>query len=74
MKQKIFSLAVSSILSLSLSSADACTRLLYETGTSNYIVGRTMDWAEDMDTWQRATKGSSWGRCVGYSALTYAYD
>ena len=50
MKQKIFSLAISSILSLSLSSADACTRLLYETGTSNYIVGRTMDWAEDPGT------------------------
>ena len=30
--------------------ADACTRILYETGTKNHIVGRTMDWAEDPGT------------------------
>jgi hypothetical protein len=24
--------------------ADACTRVLYETGTGTYIVGRSMDW------------------------------
>ena len=25
----------------------ACTRFIYETGTDSYIVGRSMDWAED---------------------------
>ena len=30
--------------------ADACTRFLYETGTNGYIVGRSMDWAEDPGT------------------------
>ena len=27
-----------------------CTRILYETGTKNYIVGRTMDWYDDTGT------------------------
>ncbi len=30
--------------------ADACTRILYQTGTGNYIVGRTMDWYDDTGT------------------------
>jgi penicillin V acylase-like amidase (Ntn superfamily) len=30
--------------------ADACTRVVYETGTQTYIVGRTMDWDEDPRT------------------------
>jgi penicillin V acylase-like amidase (Ntn superfamily) len=30
--------------------ADACTRVLYETGTHSYIVGRSMDWVEDPGT------------------------
>jgi choloylglycine hydrolase len=30
--------------------AAACTRLLYETGSSGYIVARSMDWAEDTGT------------------------
>ena len=30
--------------------AEACTRILYETGLNNYIVGRTMDWYDDTDT------------------------
>ena len=30
--------------------ADACTRILYETGNRTYIVGRTMDWAVDPHT------------------------
>jgi choloylglycine hydrolase len=28
----------------------ACTRVLYEMGTKNYIVGRTMDWYDDTGT------------------------
>jgi penicillin V acylase-like amidase (Ntn superfamily) len=30
--------------------ADACTRILYETGSGNFMVGRTMDWMEDTKT------------------------
>lgn len=30
--------------------ADACTRVLYETAGSGYIVGRTMDWYDDTTT------------------------
>jgi penicillin V acylase-like amidase (Ntn superfamily) len=30
--------------------ADACTRFIYQTGTNTYIVGRSMDWAEDPGT------------------------
>ena len=30
--------------------ADACTRILYESGTDDFIVGRTMDWNEDTST------------------------
>ena len=30
--------------------ADACTRFIYETGTNGFIVGRSMDWAEDPGT------------------------
>lgn len=32
------------------SAADACTRILYQTGTKNYLVGRTMDWYDDTGT------------------------
>ncbi len=33
--------------------ADACTRILYESGSQDYIVGRSMDWFEDTksDLW-----------------------
>jgi choloylglycine hydrolase len=30
--------------------AEACTRILYESGTGSYIVGRSMDWMNDTDT------------------------
>ena len=30
--------------------AGACTRFIYETGTNGFIVGRSMDWAEDPGT------------------------
>ena len=29
---------------------DACTRFIYRTGTDTFIVGRSMDWAEDPGT------------------------
>ncbi|MCX2802199.1 linear amide C-N hydrolase [Microbulbifer thermotolerans] len=34
--------------------ADACTRVLYETGSGNYLTGRNMDWSDmkaQMDLW-----------------------
>jgi choloylglycine hydrolase len=34
----------------SVTVSDACTRILYETGSNDYIVGRTMDWAENTQT------------------------
>jgi choloylglycine hydrolase len=38
------------ILAITSACGDACTRILYETGANRYIVGRTMDWAEDPQT------------------------
>jgi len=35
---------------LSASSANACTRILYETGQNSFIVGRSMDWYDDTGT------------------------
>lgn len=34
----------------SASVSDACTRILYETGSQDYIVGRSMDWADNTQT------------------------
>jgi len=33
-----------------LTTSEACTRILYETGNKNFIVGRTMDWYDDTGT------------------------
>ena len=48
------SLLASAVIALATPNADACTRILYETslvGHGNaYIVGRSMDWAEDPGT------------------------
>jgi choloylglycine hydrolase len=43
-------LVVVSVGFLAAPRADACTRVLYETGTGNYVVGRTMDWYDDTGT------------------------
>ena len=32
------------LFSMTVPSANACTRLLYETGTGTYITARSMDW------------------------------
>jgi penicillin V acylase-like amidase (Ntn superfamily) len=37
-------------LTLTLASAEACTRVLYGTADKDYIVGRTMDWDVDPRT------------------------
>ena len=52
MDKRIIAVAAATTLALcSLSAAAlACTRFIYETGTDSYIVGRSMDWAEDPAT------------------------
>ncbi len=39
-------LAVTIIVVTALQRAEACSRILYETGTGTYVVGRSMDWAD----------------------------
>jgi choloylglycine hydrolase len=50
MKKATLSLLASAVVSLTGLQADACTRILYETGAKGYIVGRSMDWVEDPGT------------------------
>lgn len=50
MTRALFSLALGATLSLPALPADACTRLLYETGGKSFMVGRSMDWMVDPKT------------------------
>ena len=53
---KIFSLltlSLAAVLAAGAKSGEACTRVLYETGTESYMVGRSMDWVD-------ATKTNLW--------------
>jgi len=50
MKRSLSGLIVGATIVSMVLQADACTRFIYETGTKNYIVGRSMDWAEDPGT------------------------
>lgn len=56
----------------SVSSGDACTRVLYETGTESYIVGRSMDWVDNTKTnlWSFPT-GMRRDGGVGEGSLTW---
>jgi penicillin V acylase-like amidase (Ntn superfamily) len=49
-KRTTFSLLLSAAGAVSSLPADACTRVLYETGVKSYMVGRTMDWTADPGT------------------------
>jgi penicillin V acylase-like amidase (Ntn superfamily) len=49
MKRRYIGLAFAVFPLISIQ-AQACTRFIYETGTHNYIVGRSMDWAENPNT------------------------
>ncbi len=49
-KQFARCLLTGAMIALLNSAADACTRVLYETATKNYLVGRTMDWYDDTGT------------------------
>lgn len=53
MYKTFFAACAGAVLFLSVLGAKACTRILYETGEKSFIVGRTMDWAEDphSDLW-----------------------
>lgn len=51
MKQFVFRLCLAAAAAaFSGPPAGACTRILYETGTNSYIVGRSMDWMVDPKT------------------------
>jgi choloylglycine hydrolase len=50
MAKTLFGLLVAASLGLAGAPAEACTRLVYETGDASYIVGRSMDWSEDPGT------------------------
>ncbi|KAF2990532.1 linear amide C-N hydrolase [Methylocystis sp. MJC1] len=50
MKKALFSLCLVSAFAFSGLSANACTRILYETGAKSYQIGRTMDWMVDPGT------------------------
>ena len=51
MKYKIrVGVFVVTILSALIGVGNACTRVLYEFGSNNFIVGRTMDWYDDTGT------------------------
>ena len=47
---RLIALVASATIVLMSFDALACTRFIYETGTNTYIVGRSMDWAEDPGT------------------------
>ena len=51
---------------------DACTRVLYETEDGNFIVGRTMDWYDDIgsDLWA-FPQGMSRDGGVGDNSITW---
>ena len=48
-----FGIAAAAVFGSVICTADACTRFLYETGNGTFMVGRSMDWAEDphSDLW-----------------------
>lgn len=46
----LLSLLISAGMSFTAFQADACTRVLYETASKSYLVGRTMDWYDDTGT------------------------
>ena len=47
---RLIAVVASVAVALSSFGALACTRFLYQTETNNFIVGRSMDWAEDPGT------------------------
>ncbi|WP_108681847.1 linear amide C-N hydrolase [Methyloceanibacter sp. wino2] len=56
----------------SASVSDACTRILYETGSQDYIVGRNMDWADNTQTNLWAfPKGMERNGGVGEGSVTW---
>lgn len=55
MKKRVaICLVACAVTAPSAPSANACTRILHETGSNSFIVGRTMDWYDDTGTDLRA--------------------
>ncbi|MGJ0510544.1 MAG: linear amide C-N hydrolase [Methylocystis sp.] len=50
MRKLVLNLLLGASLAFAGAPAEACTRILYETGDPSYIVGRTMDWMVDPHT------------------------
>lgn len=50
MKKLVFNLLLGASLAFAGAPAQACTRIVYETGDAAYLVGRTMDWMVDPHT------------------------
>ena len=52
-RKSLFSFLVCSFTVFASWQSEACTRILYESGLGNYIIGRTMDWYDDLgsDLW-----------------------
>jgi choloylglycine hydrolase len=71
-KKAIFSLVLSAAVACSTLPADACTRILYETGTKSYMIGRTMDWTVDpgSDLWS-FPKGMTRDGGVGQGSIKW---
>ena len=72
MKKIALGLLAAAGVVLGVAQADACTRILYETGNQTYIVGRTMDWAVDpqTDLWS-FPKGMERDGGVGAKSITW---
>ena len=64
--------AASAALLLASPIGSACTRILYRTGTGNFLVGRTMDWYDDLgsDLWA-FPRGMSRRGCAQENALEW---
>jgi choloylglycine hydrolase len=77
MKEMLGTLLRSSVLACAslafvVAQADACTRVVYETGYDSYIVARSMDWAEDpgTDLWS-FPRGTQRDGGVGAGSITW---
>ncbi len=72
MRRASLGLLIGAVVSFLGFEADACTRILYETGVKTFLVGRTMDWMEDpkTDLWS-FPKGLSRNGGVGPGSIKW---
>jgi penicillin V acylase-like amidase (Ntn superfamily) len=65
--------SASAMMAIAMPHAEACTRVLYETGTGTYITGRSMDWNDlhmQTDFWV-FPRGMKRDGGVGPSSITW---